>query len=189
MNYLVIDTTSQTLFVGVFANGKRYYKLMPGLKFHNNYVMDLIDAVLKQSGTTIDDISVIAAVTGPGSYTGIRLGVTIANAIAFAQNAKRIDISALACVTPLTSDKYSVGIFAREGNYYYADFENGKMIIEGDIDEEDALKKDCFIIKKEYDPDLIFEECDRKIARSEYALQLYPKYLKRAQAERLKDRK
>lgn len=185
---LIFDTTSNNLFIGLTINGVRRYKVIKNLKFHNKILFEETENLLTENSLTIDDISCIAAVTGPGSYTGIRLGVTAANAIAFAKNIKRIDIDALSCVTPLKQCHYFTAIFARVDNYYYAEFANETIVNEGDIDKNELLLKEKYYIRNDddYSADLVFDEFDRRYQRGEFVGMFTPKYLKKAQAERLK---
>lgn len=46
-----------------------------------------IDGLLKEAGVTFKDISAIKVKTGPGSFTGIRIGIALANALGFALGA------------------------------------------------------------------------------------------------------
>jgi len=48
------------------------------------YLLALIDKTLKKEGRSLKDISTIEVNTGPGSFTGIRVGVSIANALGWA---------------------------------------------------------------------------------------------------------
>lgn len=52
--------------------------------WHSQIVIPLIQELLKQKKAQIGDIRKIEVVTGPGSYTGLRVGAAIANALGFA---------------------------------------------------------------------------------------------------------
>lgn len=49
-------------------------------------LLSFIDEKLKELGKTIDDVNQIEIVTGPGSFTGLRVGMSVANAIGFTKN-------------------------------------------------------------------------------------------------------
>lgn len=52
--------------------------------WHSQVVLPMIDELLKKGGATLQDISEIEVATGPGSFTGIRVGMSIAKALSYA---------------------------------------------------------------------------------------------------------
>lgn len=67
---------------------------------HSEWLMPSIDAMMKDSGVAVSEIEVIAISYGPGSFTGLRIGVSIAKGIAWTLGVKIIGVStlqALAC--------------------------------------------------------------------------------------------
>ncbi len=69
------------LFIDTTNNQKISLKLGERASIINKSedLLGAIDALLNKSGYTIDDISEIEINTGPGSFTGLRIGLTIAN--------------------------------------------------------------------------------------------------------------
>lgn len=63
---------------------------------HSATLLPMIDHVMTTSQLTLDDIDAVAAVTGPGSFTGIRIGVATAKGIADARDLPCIAVSSLA---------------------------------------------------------------------------------------------
>ena len=53
---------------------------------HSQKLLPFIEEKLKQNGKTIDDISEIKVETGPGSFTGLRVGLSVANAIGWSKD-------------------------------------------------------------------------------------------------------
>lgn len=51
-------------------------------------IVNLIDEVCKKAGITINEVDEINVEEGPGSYTGLKVGVSVANALSFALNKK-----------------------------------------------------------------------------------------------------
>ncbi|HRF36345.1 MAG TPA: tRNA (adenosine(37)-N6)-threonylcarbamoyltransferase complex dimerization subunit type 1 TsaB, partial [Clostridia bacterium] len=90
MNFLFVDSCQNQLFVLLYNDGKYFVKTSNGNKKHNSVLLPSIDQLLAESGLTISEIQNIACVVGPGSFTGIRLGVTTCNGLAFATGANRI---------------------------------------------------------------------------------------------------
>jgi len=82
---LFIDTSdTEKIIVGI--NGRRYRaKAKEGA---SQKLLSFIDEVLKKEGISIKDIKEIEVNTGPGSFTGLRVGVTVANTIGWALGIK-----------------------------------------------------------------------------------------------------
>lgn len=85
MNVLFIDTSSnQEIIVTVKINDKEYSKKEKVGLQKAQVVLPMIDILLKKHKLKMSDIGSIKVNTGPGSFTGIRVGVSIANALGFA---------------------------------------------------------------------------------------------------------
>lgn len=67
-------------------------------KRHAETILPLIETVLADAHATLNEIDVLAVDSGPGSFTGIRIGVSVANAIA---NAKQIPVASVDSLTAL----------------------------------------------------------------------------------------
>lgn len=85
MHTLFIDTTSnKEITVGLFIDDKKYM-IQKALDFHKaQIVLPLIEALLKKHKVTLQQINAIEVNPGPGSFTGVRVGVSVANALSFA---------------------------------------------------------------------------------------------------------
>ena len=81
---LFIDTTSsERIRVGLNKNGKEFVLEQQMDKQKAQIVLLLIDRLLENNSLTLKEIEAIHINPGPGSYTGIRVGFTIANTLAF----------------------------------------------------------------------------------------------------------
>jgi tRNA threonylcarbamoyladenosine biosynthesis protein TsaB len=86
MKMLAMDTTTLVLGVAVLEEGKVLGEVTTNLsKKHSVRLMPTVDSLLKDLDLRIEDIDVLAVTDGPGSYTGIRIGVTTAKTIAWAR--------------------------------------------------------------------------------------------------------
>ena len=95
MNILAIDTTSTGLSIALVKNGEMFsYTKEIGKSGHSATLMPSVKAMLDEHEVDVNDIDVIGVVVGPGSFTGIRIGVSAMTALAFATGAKRIAITA-----------------------------------------------------------------------------------------------
>lgn len=85
MNILRIDTSNNLVTrVELEIEGESYVLEEKRGKPRDQNVLELISKLLKDQGITLKDISSIEINSGPGSFTGLRVGAAIANALAFA---------------------------------------------------------------------------------------------------------
>lgn len=83
MKLLALDTSTKVAGAALIEDGRLVCEtnLVSGLT-HSEKLMPLVDGCLKLAGWTPGDIDVIAAVAGPGSFTGVRIGVSTAKGMA-----------------------------------------------------------------------------------------------------------
>lgn len=97
MKILAIDTSTDVASAAV-TDGRKLlgeYTVNNKKKTHSQKIMPMIDAVLKDAGLDVSDIDLFAAVNGPGSFTGLRIGVATIKALAHACQKPAIGISSL----------------------------------------------------------------------------------------------
>lgn len=186
MNFLFVDSCQNELFVMFYNNGKYFIKTSNGNKKHNSVLLPAIDEVVTQGGATINELQNIVCVVGPGSFTGIRLGVTTCNAIAFATKAKRIDINTFESIAYNINNHILVAIDCRHDNYYVGEYKNGKQVNLTNYTKAELMQFDGEVIiwNGERDIDKIIECVLDKINSKNYANMFTPLYLKKSQAER-----
>lgn len=119
---LFIDTSSFNLLVYLLKDDKviNFCKLEK-IKSHSTLVLPEIKRRLNEANIKINDIDNIYVVNGPGSFTGLRIGVTIAKIIGYTLNKRVIPISSLELLatTAFNTDYIIPVIDARRG-YVYA---------------------------------------------------------------------
>ena len=77
MNILAVDTSANVAAAALVSGGKLLAESMLNNKTtHSEKLMPMIDFVLKNSGMDITDIDLFAVANGPGSFTGLRIGVS-----------------------------------------------------------------------------------------------------------------
>lgn len=126
MKLLTIDTTFNKLYVTL--GGKDFFESRviesDSEKFHSVYIASVVVELLKKFDMTVKNLDAIAVNIGPGSFTGIRVGMTVTRVLAQAHNISAIGISSLEILSKLnTSYKPTlVLIDARRGKAYAAIF-------------------------------------------------------------------
>jgi len=122
MNILAIDTSTNVLGVGIASNEKIIGEYITNIKRnHSTRVLPAIDFLLKDCGMDIKDINKIIVANGPGSYTGLRIGLTIGKTLAWTLNIPIVGVSSLKLMA--ASARYFDGFIspimdARRGNIY-----------------------------------------------------------------------
>lgn len=96
MTVLAIDTSSSVAAVAVSRDGVLLgeYTLNNGLT-HSQRLLPMVDELLKSLNMTIKDIDAFACSTGPGSFTGLRIGIASVKGFAFAENKPCVSVSGL----------------------------------------------------------------------------------------------
>ena len=84
MKVLYIDTTTSYLYTGIVVDGKLIVEIKKEFgKDLSRQALSKISDMIKQAKLKPTDIDKIMVVNGPGSFTGIRVGVTIAKTFAY----------------------------------------------------------------------------------------------------------
>lgn len=132
MNILMIDTSGPACGVAIMADGRLVYEAeLTHRQTHSQRVMPMVDTALQMSDMTAADMDVFGAVVGPGSFTGVRIGVCLANGFALAMAKPVIPVDALrALYEPYRggSGLYCALIDARNGNAYAARYRDGRCV-------------------------------------------------------------
>ena len=100
MYKLFISTYSELITIGLFKdNNLIMQKEKESEKSHSIYLVPMIDEILKGNNIECQDLSEILVVNGPGSFTGIRLGVTVAKTLAYTLNIPIKTISSIEAIS------------------------------------------------------------------------------------------
>ena len=96
MKILAIDTSSKICGVTIVENEKVLIKLInDDEKTHSVKLMPMIDKAFKDTNLTLDDISLLACCIGPGSFTGVRIGIATIKAFSDVKNIPVVGITSL----------------------------------------------------------------------------------------------
>ncbi len=96
MTLLGIDTSGKTASVALCTEDKVLAQTTVYTSLtHSQVILPICNDVLKNAGMELSDVDGIAVAMGPGSYTGLRIGISAVKAICFAQNKACVGISTL----------------------------------------------------------------------------------------------
>ncbi len=132
MNILAIDTSGPTCGVALLAGGLvRFTATVLNKRTHSVNLMPMVDAAFAATGLTLTDMDRLACVVGPGSFTGVRLGVSTVKGLAHGSGKPCVAVNALEAMA------HGAGRFegvicpmqdARAGQVYAALFRRGMRI-------------------------------------------------------------
>lgn len=130
-NFLAIDTSSRYLTVLAKKGEKVVLRHLSECAMqHSVILMDEIDRALTEANLTVNECDYFAAVTGPGSFTGIRIGVSAIKGFALAADKPVKAVTAFDLIAyNVNSGKFHVIIDAAHAHYYVCGYENGKVIL------------------------------------------------------------
>lgn len=134
MKILSVDSSSVSASVSITENGITLAEsfINNGLT-HSQTLMPMVEKTLKDSGVSIKDIDLFAITNGPGSFTGVRIGIASVKGMADALNKKCVAVSTLEAIAEPLKDKDYIAcavMDARCNQVYTAIFENGKRLCE-----------------------------------------------------------
>lgn len=187
MKKLILDTSTNLLYVGLINGDKRTFVTRVGKNDNAAYLVNKIDEVLKDSKLTIDDIEEIIVGIGPGSYTGVRVSVVVAKTLASTKNIKLKSISSLNLLSTGYFGLIIPAIDARRGHYFIGTYNNGKQV-----------EKDEYTLIEDSSELIILNEETIKVNLdivNNYAVDvlnvhdLEPNYLRKTEAENNYDKK
>lgn len=96
MNILVIDTSNHVLGIAIMKNDQVVGQIMTNLKKnHSVRLMPAIEKLMAEVEMSVDELDRIAVAKGPGSYTGVRIGLTTAKTLAWALGTPVVGVSSL----------------------------------------------------------------------------------------------
>lgn len=201
MILLAIDTSGAVATAALFREGALINEReADAQKKHAETILPLIDSLLEDNGVAIAQVDVFAADVGPGSFTGVRIGVSLVNALAAASGKRIISIGALLALAESTGEREKpvcAMIDARNGNAYAALYQSGQTLIAPcavetqpflqRVPAEAVFVGDTMPQNKTY-PRARFVGLAALKRLDEAQNQAEPVYLRPSQAERLKKR-
>ncbi len=130
MKILAIETSGLVCGVAVAEDEKIISEIYLNDSFtHSKKLMPMVDEALKSANCDIADIELLAVSTGPGSFTGLRIGICTIKGIAEGLNIKIAPSTSLEVLANCCGAKDVIAMIdARNENVYAGRFNNGKLI-------------------------------------------------------------
>ena len=124
MYTLFIDTHSSNICLALY-DGKILIKSeKESIESHSIYVVPMLKELMENNNVSFDDIKNVVAVNGPGSFTGIRIGLSVAKAICYSLNKPIYLISSLtSMLVSYESHDYKMAVIPDNKGFYISVFD------------------------------------------------------------------
>lgn len=143
MKVLATDTAEKACGAAVVENRVLMAEItLVSRQTHSRHLMDMIDTVLQYSGISLSDIDAFAVGRGPGSFTGLRIGISMIKGMAAALKKPLVGISnldALASQCSLSSLPICVMTDARKSEVYLCKYRSDGKNLRREIEPQALL--------------------------------------------------
>ncbi len=95
MHILALDTTTPTASAAIWHSGKLLGQYTIQTTTHSTTILPMIESLLANLSLSIPEIDLMAVAAGPGSFTGVRIGVSTIKGLAFSHGISCIGVSSL----------------------------------------------------------------------------------------------
>ncbi|NIY82127.1 tRNA (adenosine(37)-N6)-threonylcarbamoyltransferase complex dimerization subunit type 1 TsaB [Vibrio hepatarius] len=124
---LALDTATENCSVALLVDDQVYVRSEVAPRDHTKKILPMVDEVLKEAGLTLNDLDALAFGRGPGSFTGVRIGIGIAQGLAFGAELPMIGVSTLetmaqGCFRKHEAQHVACAIDARMSEVYWGRF-------------------------------------------------------------------
>ena len=130
-NVLAIDTATRKLHLAVLFGGDRSVKLSEVVpRTHGQILMKKIDDLFSSAGLHVGDLQALVVSLGPGSFTGLRIGLAAAKGIAVGRGIPIVGVTLFevaALCLPRIERRVHVLIPSRKGEFYLGTLGNGAI--------------------------------------------------------------
>ena len=180
---LFIDTHDELITVGLKNGEELYLKTQESEYSHSIYTIHIIESLFKDNNLNVKDLKKIIVVNGPGSFTGIRIGLSIAKTMAYALN---IDINTISSLTAYlisnnNGEKRRAVIEDNKGYYISVFDENDNNIVPEFYSENDEYSE-YKTVESKLDVNKIIDYC--KDIKSENPHFVKANYVKKIEVEK-----
>ena len=124
---LALDTSTRTASVALL-DGPRVSERTAEVTTHDDTLLGMIDEVVRAAGARRADLTAIAVGAGPGSYTGLRIGMATAKGLCFGLGRPLVLVSSLAAVAHAAGGDCAVVLDAGKGQAFFGLFRAGVAV-------------------------------------------------------------
>ena len=94
-NILALDASTEALSIVLHYQGQTFHHFEECPQQHSQKILPLVDELLTKANCKLKDLDVIGFGQGPGSFTGVRIGIGVTQGLAFSANLPVVGVSTL----------------------------------------------------------------------------------------------
>ena len=144
MNFISIETITNICSVSLFSNNKIVDTIENSDDLmHSKNLPLLFNELINKNNFNLKDLSFIAISIGPGSYTGIKVGVNFTKGLAYSLNIPVVPVNSFDSLNYLidNNERYYIALYSHKEHIYYQDFKDGVSQSEQICNKVSVLKK------------------------------------------------
>ncbi|QCT21699.1 tRNA (adenosine(37)-N6)-threonylcarbamoyltransferase complex dimerization subunit type 1 TsaB [Jejubacter calystegiae] len=148
MRILAIDTATEACSVALWLDGQvlNHFELCP--REHTQRILPMVRDILNQGGISLSELDALAFGRGPGSFTGVRIGIGIAQGLALGAELPMAGVSTLATMAEgawrrTGATRVLAAIDARMGEVYWAEYQRDEQGVWHGEESEAVLKPEA----------------------------------------------
>jgi tRNA threonylcarbamoyladenosine biosynthesis protein TsaB len=150
---LALDASSCSCSAGLLRGGRVDFECSESPRAAARELLPMVDALLKKAELSVADLDLIAVSAGPGSFTGVRIGLGVAQGLGESAGVEVLAVSSMAHVAyeaSLATGKQAISVFmhARESEYYLGRYhlspeKNEFRVISEQVVGADSISEAC----------------------------------------------
>ena len=142
MNLIAIDSSHSILSVAVSRDETIHFEETDAGAKHSELVMELIDRQMKKARLSPGDLDGVLCMGGPGSFTGLRIGYSIAKGLALCLSIPFASVPTLDCMAFPCRDRALIlaAVEARKNTFFYAFYRGDKPEPEAVLEDAQASR-------------------------------------------------
>lgn len=141
MMILGIETSTAVCSVGLSGDeNQAIERSLVESRIHSEKLQTLIQEVLKEAGASVGDIDAVAISIGPGSFTGLRIGLSTAKGLCFSIEKPLLAVPSFEAIATAAArsaplyERFFIALDAKQSDFYTGSFRNYSGLIETETD-------------------------------------------------------
>jgi len=142
-NFLIVDTSQENLVNVVLSNQNNLINLKNENKREClRNLVPMIGEILENNNLTLEDLDFIGINSGPGSWTGLRIGYSTVKVLSLVLNIPIIEYNNFELIKKYSNIREGIILIkSSNDNYYFSEIKDSENLVDGIISEIDLLEK------------------------------------------------
>ena len=150
-NILAIDSSTEACSVALSYQGETFQLFKHEPRKHAELLLPMVDQLLNQAGTKLDSLDAIACCAGPGAFTGLRIAISIAQGLAYANRLPCIAVSSLEILAFQAFKEFDCNVSiaaldARMSEVYFSIFNKSENNLTDEIYPSEVIAPEAILL-------------------------------------------